>query len=302
VSANKCRGALRSTVEGTIIGKGPASCQQIAVAGRGLRLGLDHMLEVIDKGCCSDSHPVPLLFVHGAWHGAWCWDEHFLRYFADKGYRAVAMSLRGHGGSPNPTRLRTWSVTDYVEDVASVADSLPLSPVMIGHSMGGLIVQKYLESRDAPAGVLMASTPPRGYFGSGLRWIRRHPWHFTKIAVTSKSLAYVNTPALAREKFFSAHTPESDVLNYAARLQEESARAGVDGLLTLPRPHRVSTPLLVLGAHDDGSVTPKEVRATARAYRTEAEFFSNMGHDMMLEPGWAAVADCIHGWLCKRGL
>jgi pimeloyl-ACP methyl ester carboxylesterase len=51
-----------------------------------------HMLEVIDKGRCTDAHPVPLLFVHGAWHGAWCWDEHFLDLFADKGYRALAVN------------------------------------------------------------------------------------------------------------------------------------------------------------------------------------------------------------------
>ncbi|PRC62971.1 alpha/beta hydrolase, partial [Mycobacterium sp. ITM-2017-0098] len=36
------------------------------------------MLEVIDKGSASAAHPAPLLFVHGAWHAAWCWDEHFL--------------------------------------------------------------------------------------------------------------------------------------------------------------------------------------------------------------------------------
>jgi pimeloyl-ACP methyl ester carboxylesterase len=255
------------------------------------------MLEVIDKGCVSKSHPVPLLFVHGAWHAAWCWDEHFLGFFADKGCRAVAVSLRGHGGSPSSKPLRTCSIADYVEDVTFVADNLPSRPVVIGHSMGGLIAQKYLASHDAPAGVLMASMPPQGYLGSGLRWIKRHPWHFTKIAITGKSLAYVNTPQLARERFFSAHTPDSHILEYATRLQEESARAGVDGLLSLPRPRCVTTTLLVLGADDDGAVTQKEVRATARAYRTEAEFFSRMGHNMMLEPGWVAVAERIHTWL-----
>lgn len=255
------------------------------------------MLEVIDKGCVSESHPFPLLFVHGAWHAAWCWDAHFLGFFADKGYRAVAVSLRGHGGSPSSKPLRTCSIADYVEDVTFVADNLPSRPVVIGHSMGGLIAQKYLASHDAPAGVLMASMPPQGYLGSGLRWIKRHPWHFTKMAITGKSLAYVNTPQLARERFFSAHTPDSHILEYAARLQEESARAGVDGLLSLPRPRCVTTTLLVLGADDDGAVTQKEVRATARAYRTEAEFFSRMGHNMMLEPGWVAVAERIHTWL-----
>jgi pimeloyl-ACP methyl ester carboxylesterase len=259
-------------------------------------------LEVIDKGCVSESHPVPLLFVHGAWHAAWCWDENFLNFFATNGYRALAVSLRGHGSSPSPKPLRTCSVADYVEDVGQVADSLPGRPVVIGHSMGGFVVQKYLESHDAPAGVLMASTPPQGYLGSGLRWMKRHPWHFTKAAITGRSLPYVNTAHLAREKFFSAHTPDSYVSGYATRLQEESARAGVDGLLNLPRPKRVTTRVLVVGALDDGSVTPKEVHATARAYRTKAEMFPDMGHDMMLEPGWAAVAERIHAWLSAFGL
>jgi hypothetical protein len=246
---------------------------------------------------------VPLLFVHGAWHAAWCWDEHFLNFFADKGYRAVAVSLRGHGGSPIPKRLHTISVADFIEDVSFVADTLPRRPVIIGHSMGGLIVQKYLESHDAPAGVLMASMPPQGNLGSAVRWMKRHPGHFTKILITGKSLACVNTPQLARERFFSAQVPESQVVHYAARFEEESARVGIDCLvLKLPRPNRVTAPILVLGAHDDGAITSKEVCATARAYRTEAEFFPNMGHDMMLEPGWAVVAARIDTWLATHRL
>ena len=104
------------------------------------------MLEVIEKGSVSETHPVPLLFVHGAWHAAWCWDENFLSFFADHGYRAVALSFRGHGNSPSNKPLRSLSVSDYVKDVSSVAAELPTPPVIIGHSMGGLIVQKYLES------------------------------------------------------------------------------------------------------------------------------------------------------------
>jgi pimeloyl-ACP methyl ester carboxylesterase len=261
------------------------------------------MLEVIDKGCVSESHRVPLLFVHGAWHAAWCWDEHFLGFFADKGYRAVALSFRGHGNSPTDKPLRTCSVADYVRDVSSVADSLPTPPVVIGHSMGGLIVQKYLETHDASAGVLMASMPPQGNLGSALRWIRHRPWHFAKMAITGKALPYISTPQLARERFFCAQTPEPLVLDYAARLQEESSRIGIDcALLSLPRPKRVTAPLLVLGADEDGAHTRNEILATARAYRTEAEFFPNMGHDMMLEPGWAAVAERIFSWLGEHGL
>jgi pimeloyl-ACP methyl ester carboxylesterase len=243
-----------------------------------------------------------LLFVHGAWHAAWCWNEHFLDFFADRGYRAVALSFRGHGNSPTDKRLRDCSFADYLDDIASVAHALPTPPVLIGHSMGGALVQKYLEGNDAPAAVLMASSPPQGYLRSGLRWLRRHPWHFTKLSITGESLPYVSTPELARRRFFSPDTPEELVVRYASRLQEESARSGRDGLLMLPKPARVRAPVLVLGAHQDGSVTQDEVRATARAYRTEPVFFGDMGHNMMLEPGWPAVAQRIDEWLVARGL
>jgi pimeloyl-ACP methyl ester carboxylesterase len=261
------------------------------------------VLEVIEKGSVSEAHPVPLLFVHGAWHAAWCWDENFLGFFADKDYCALAVSFRGHGESPTDKPLRRCSVADYVEDVSSVADRLPSLPVVIGHSMGGLIVQKYLEKHYAPAGVLMTSIPPRGNLGNALRWLRDHPSHFAKMALTGKALPYINSPELARERFFSAHTPEADVRKYAARLQEDSSRIGIDCLLLrLPRPKRVTTPLLVLGAEQDTAHTRDEILATARAYGTRAEFFPDMGHNMMLEPGWTTVAERIDSWLVTRGL
>jgi pimeloyl-ACP methyl ester carboxylesterase len=261
------------------------------------------MLEVIARGQASTAHPVPLLFVHGAWHGAWCWAENFLDFFADRGYRAVALSFRGHGESPSDKPLRVCSVADYVADVAEVAETLPVAPVVIGHSMGGFVVQKYLETHDAPAGVLLTSMPPQGNLGSARRWLRQRPWHFVKMVVTGRGLPYISTPELARERFFSQWTAEADVVRYATRLQEESSRIGIDcAVLRLPRPDRITTPLLVMGADEDGAHTREEILATARAYRTRAEFFPAMGHNMMLEPGWAAVAERIDTWLSDRGL
>jgi len=261
------------------------------------------MLEVIDKGSCSESHPVPVLFVHGANHAAWCWDENFLDFFAHKGYRALAVSLRGHGRSPTSKPLRKCSVADYVDDVVAVADTLGTRPVIVGHSMGGFVVQKYLESHDAPAGVLVASFPPSGAGRASLRRMKRHPWLSVRAAVTGKQLPGLNTPTLAREAFFCAHTPEPEVIRVAARLQEESSTALLETVSpNRLKPERVTAPLLVLGAECDGGVTPDEVRATAHAYGTEAEFFPDMGHDMMLEPGWADVAERIHIWLGARGL
>ena len=151
------------------------------------------MLEVIDRGACTDCHPVPLLFIHGAWHGAWCWDEHFLNFFADKGYRALALSVRGHGNSPTTKPLRACSLADYVDDVAGVADGLPTPPAVIGDSMGGLIVQKYLEKHAAPAGVLMASLPPLGGLRFTTRVVRRIPWRATTALITGRALRYFST-------------------------------------------------------------------------------------------------------------
>ncbi len=261
------------------------------------------MLNVIDEGTATDAHRVPLLFVHGTGHGAWSWADHFLGFFAGTGRRALALDLRGHGASPSSKPLRTCSIADFVDDVGEIATSLPTAPVVIGHSLGGYVVQKYLESHDAPAAVLVASLPPGGSAAMTLRRMRRHPWLLIRSTVTGRQLPALTPPPLAREAFFSPGTPEATVRHCAARLQEESGRALAGTLF--PRgidPTRVTTPLLVLGAGSDGGVSMDEVRATARAYGTEAEFFGDMGHDMMLEPGWATVAERIHAWLTERGL
>jgi len=246
---------------------------------------------------------VPLLFVHGAAHAAWCWEEHFLPYFADKGYRAVALSFRGHGHSSTSKPLRKCTIKDYTDDVRTVANELGTLPVVVGHSVGGFVVQKYLEFSTAPAAVLLASIPPGGAAGFFSRQFLRHPWLVTRAIVTGKSLHCINTPKLARESFFCALTPEPVVAGCAERLQEESAKIPLElTLRNLPEPGRVTTPTLVLGGECDASVTLKELRATAVAYDTNAETFPDMGHDMMLEPGWQAVAERIDGWLTGRGL
>jgi pimeloyl-ACP methyl ester carboxylesterase len=262
------------------------------------------VLEVIEKGSVSESHPFPLLFVHGAWHAAWCWDEHFLNFFADRGYHAVALSVRGHGSSPAPKSLLRCSVADYVDDVAEVAARLPNQPALIGHSMGGFVVQKYLEDHTAAGAVLMNSVPPTGVLPATLRIARRHPIPFIKVNTTLKLAHLVTTPELARALFFSGSTPDELVNAYQSRLQDESYRAFLDMLLLdlINTGRAGSVPILVMGAGDDTVISERQVRRTATAYGVEAEVFSDFGHDMMLEPGWQAVAERIDGWLATQRL
>ncbi|MDT5126465.1 MAG: hypothetical protein QOH54_2109 [Mycobacterium sp.] len=261
------------------------------------------MLEVIDKGSSTESHPAPLLFVHGGCLSAWCWDEHFLDFFAGQGFRAVALSWRGHGQSTLSKPLSKCSIADYLDDVCVVADDLGGQPVLIGHSTGGFVVQKYLENRSAPAGVLLASTPPQGILRASMRVWFHHPWPAMRANTFGESHEIFNTPKLAREILFCSHTPEPIVEAGAKRVEPDSMRAVfLDQVFRLPKPRRITTPLLVLGGEDDGLISNDEVHATARAYRTDAEFFPKMGHMMMTEPGWDDVAERIQAWLGTRNL
>jgi len=260
-------------------------------------------LELVTKEPPSVTHPIPILFVHGMWHAAWCWEEHFLPYFADHGYVVHALSLRGHGASEGRERLRWTSLADYVSDVAQVAGQMERMPALVGHSMGGMIVQKYLEAHRAPAAVLLASAPPRGLIPATVRVFLRHPLIVLKVSLKLSMFPIVGTPLLAREALFSVDLPEETVRACFSRLQDESFRTYVDMLgLNLPRPKRVQTPVLVLGAADDNLISAREVEATARAYGTQAEFFPSMAHDMMLEAGWQAVADRALAWLKEQRL
>ena len=254
-------------------------------------------LEVITRRPTSESGTPPLLFVHGAWHGAWCWDEHFLPYFAEHGYEAHAVSLRGHGESETDKSLRLVRIRDFVDDVASVAGGFDAPPVLIGHSVGGLVVQMYLEDHDAAGGVLLASDPVRGVLGTTLRTARRHPLPFLKANLTWNLYPIVGTPELAREAFFTEDMSDDLVATYHRRLQAESYLAYLDMMFRLPKPDRVKVPMLVMGAGQDAIFTPVEVAATAAAYGTEPVMFEDMGHDMMLEAGWRDVADAVLAWL-----
>ena len=263
----------------------------------------DIQLEVITQDPKEKPRPTPLLFVHGAWQGAWCWAEHFLPYFAEHGYASHALSLRGHGASTGRERLRRTRIADYVTDVAQVISQLPKMPILVGHSMGGLVVQKYLETHSAPAAVLLASVPVHGVVKTTLRTARHHPLPFLKANLTWSLYPIVGTPELTRESFFSTDMPAEQLDRYFALVQDESYPAFWDMLVfRLPRPSKVDVPLLVLGAANDTIYHVDEVEATARAYNTQAEIFPNMAHNMMLEAGWQSVAKRILSWLTERNL
>lgn len=257
-------------------------------------------LELVSRRPAGTPRPTPLLFVHGSYSGAWVWERHFLPFFAAEGYEAHAVSLRGHGASEGRDRLWTHRLRDYVADVERVADALSGPPVLIGHSMGGMVVQKALHRRRVPASVLMAPVPPHGLLGSALGIALGNPWLYHEMALAQAlGPRAASAAGTLRRALFSDGAPEESVRYCFERLQPESSLVVLDllGLDLPPSRPALDVPVLVLGAGRDGFVFPGGLAATARTYRTRPEVFPGMAHAMMLDRGWEAVARRILDWL-----
>src|SRR2546430_4104799 len=104
----------------------------------------------------------PILFLHGMWGGSWMWD-HYLSFFAGRGYTGYALNLRGHHGSKPVDDIGRVPFADYLDDARAVAASIG-DPIIVGHSMGGLLAQKLAELGDPPAVVALTPAAPRGIF------------------------------------------------------------------------------------------------------------------------------------------
>ncbi len=258
-------------------------------------------LELISSLPETDARKTPILFIHGAFAGAWCWEEHFLPYFSSHGYRAYALSLRGHGASEGHERLFWTSLREYVADIEQVVAKLGQTPILVGHSMGGMVVQKYLERHSAPAVVLMASAPPQGLLYAAWWLALSNPLLFYEINFIQWLAPYFSTLHTARRAVFSAHMTDHEVAKYCRRMQQESQRAVIDmSGLDLPNFNRVKLPpALVLGAKNDALIPTFLIEATARAFATRAELFPDMAHAMMLETGWQRVAERMVQWLSQ---
>lgn len=258
-------------------------------------------LEIISRYPANEQRPTPLLFIHGMLCNASCWDVHFLGYFAQHGFASHAVNLRGHGKSEGREKLRWTRVADFVEDVAYTVRQLSAAPVLIGHSLGGFITQKYLETYDSPAAVLLSSPSPKGLLPTAIRKARQHPFVFAKVNLTLSLLPFIATPQLARDAFFSKDLPDEQLLEYWKQMQDDSYMAFLDMVaFDLPKPVKVKTHLLILGAGRDNMINPGEIETTGRAYNTRSEIIADVAHNSMLELRWQNVAERILTWLNER--
>ncbi len=256
-------------------------------------------LEIISLSPDRARRGPPLLFVHGAFSCARVWEPFFLPFFAERGYHCHALSLRGHGRSKAGRRLVPTRLRDYVADVEEVIGRLGTVPVLIGTSMGGVVIQHLMQRQRCPAVVLMASGPPHGMVPSMVRMVATNP-----LLVRDMSLMLWLGPGMAtldgaRRALFRPETSAEYILRHLPPAQPEPPMVMLDlmGLDLPPSIRRDDVPVLVLGAERDAFISPTAVHETARTFGTRAEIVPGMAHAMMLDEGWREVAERILSWL-----
>jgi pimeloyl-ACP methyl ester carboxylesterase len=245
-----------------------------------------------------------LVFVHGICVGAWVWDEFFLPYFAEHGFEAHALSLRGHGTSGGSGGLMGWGLDDYSNDLDDVVTSLEGPVVVIGHSMGGAVVQNWLrigESRKKAVGAaLLASVPPWGLMVSAVRMGLLYPQLSKEISRMLMMGTGNVDKNIMHESLFSKGTSDLVFNKFIKYLGDESLVASiqVQGLYPFaPLPFVPLPSIFVGGAEDDRFIPNFEVERTASYYGVDAHLVKDLAHSVMLDANWEAMAKPMLSWL-----
>jgi pimeloyl-ACP methyl ester carboxylesterase len=247
-------------------------------------------LTALPRGC---PQPVDVLFLHGICTGASIFAEHFLDAFAAAGFRAHALSLRGHGGSEGREWLKTFTLADYVADLRAALAAIDRPTVVVGFSMGGAVLQAHLRAGGRPTGaVLLASVPPWGLGPSGLRLMVEDPALFHQLWLLNSAGVGAVSPAVMRRALFTEAIDEHAFRTFLADAQDESPLVGLElmgGRPIAPWPVGLP-PVAVVGGTRDRLVPADDVRATAVWYGVRPVLLDGLAHAMMLEPDWPRAA------------
>ncbi len=246
-------------------------------------------------------HETPILMVHGMWHGAWCWQQ-WQELLATWGWESHAISLPGHGASPEQRPIRRCTLDYYLAFVRDAVNKLPSAPVLMGHSMGGALTQWYLRYvGNLPAAILVAPWALQaGVFPSALSISRTDPLGVLLTMLTLKA-EYVRSPQAAARLLLGKGaivTPEE----LYARLGPESALVLIQHVLPWKIPATHNTPILYLGGEVDATIPESAGRRAAAGYKADYVMIEKAAHNLMMEHNYRETAELICTWLGKRQL
>lgn len=252
-------------------------------------------LEIIQRS--TEPQGQPILFVHGILSAAWIWDVYFLNWFAAQGYQAYALSLRGHGHSPSDKPINRLGLADFVDDlrqaVLHIHQQTGKEPILVGHSMGGMVVQRYLSEYRAPAALLACSVPPQGMMPVSMISAWTNPFLAMKMARLYSQPEQTDL-SFVRDVLFYHPVSTEHLQQWFQHTNPESMRLLWDMNVNLPLVSQIKlTPLAVLGARHDRLVPASVVHWTAGTYGCPLTWV-NAGHAIMLEQNWIEIAQAMH--------
>ncbi|MEZ4448436.1 MAG: alpha/beta fold hydrolase [Nannocystaceae bacterium] len=251
-----------------------------------------------------------VVLVHGMFVTPASWGP-WKAYFEAKGYTVLAPAWPEHEGSPAEARaahpderLAALDLDDVVDHYRAILDGLDDKPILIGHSMGGLVVQRLLAEGRASAVVAIDAAPPKGVFTfhhaflkSNGRILRGSLDQPLDMDVDRFAYMFTNTlPAAEQRALWETYArPESRRVGRSAI----KAQGKVDF-----RAKRA--PLLLIGGGEDHAVPPVIGRKTWRRYRkadsiTEYHEFAGVDHWLIGGPRWQEIADYTSAWLEAQG-
>ena len=252
--------------------------------------------------------PPTCVFVHGTFHGAWCWAEKWLPRFAGThGIAAHALSLRGTSASPydKPVKL-SQHAADLGEAIAALGLERP--PHLVAHSFGGpVILDAVNEGLDAAGLALLCSVPPSGN-GPGVRRVLFRSLGEAWLITRAFALKTAGTnPDDANAIFFNGELDGDAAARYAARFRADG-ETGLDlrdYTKSLPRWPvdaagawtKAAPKALVVGCGADRVVDDVAVRETGAFLRAEPTTLPGAPHDLMLADVADDAADLVAAWV-----
>jgi pimeloyl-ACP methyl ester carboxylesterase len=233
-----------------------------------------------------------LLFIHGGYHGAWCW-QNFMNWFAARGQPCATIDLRGHGGLPQDADYVEQGIIAFSEDVIEAAGVLNRPVVLVGHSLGALVGMAAARVV-APLGQILLAPSPPGQLKD-----------LTPLPSFPENRPVPPPPeTVARNKFLSGY--KGEIGSLIERLCAESPQALNDrySLRIHIDPGWVKGKTICLSAGRDLKHLhpPGQDEATTHLFGGRHLMRPESAHDMMLDDHWAETAAILFEWLEAEGL
>lgn len=260
----------------------------------------------------------PVVFVHGLFLHATSWQP-WVELFNEAGYDASAPGWPGQADTvadtrANPNAVANFGVDDVTEHYATIISKLAAPPIVIGHSFGGLIVEKLLGDENLAAGVAIDAAPIKGVLPVPLSALRvafptlRNPGNIdAAVSLSQEQFHYAFGNALTPEESnalyekWAVPSPGRPLFQAASANLNPHAQTGVD----VNREDRGPL-LLTMGGHDH-TAPESTIKSTYKQYRkssatTEIKEFEDRGHSLTIDHGWRDIADTILAWLKDKSL